>query len=177
MQADSAAMNAPASAAPAAATADVPLTPRQQQALSAVLAERGALPGALLPVLHGVQDALGHIPPAALPVIARALHLSRAEVHGAVTYYHHFRTTPPRGRVVQICRAEACRSMGAEALMAHAQSAIDAHGCDTLEAAYCLGLCAQSPAVMVGDRLHARMTPAKLDALLASDPSAQGEGA
>ena len=177
MQADSAAMNTPASAAPAAATADVPLTPRQQQALSAVLAERGALPGALLPVLHGVQDALGHIPPAALPVIARALHLSRAEVHGVVTYYHHFRTTPPRGRVVQICRAEACRSMGAEALMAHAQSAIDAHGCDTLEAAYCLGLCAQSPAVMVGDRLHARMTPAKLDALLASDPSAQGEGA
>ena len=151
---------------------DIPLTSSQQQAVDAVLAERAALPGALLPVLHGVQDALGFIPPAALPVIARALHLSRAEVHGVVTYYHHFRTTPPRGRVVRVCRAEACRAMGAEALMAHARTATDAAGCDTLEAAYCLGLCAQSPAVMIGERLHARMTPAKLDALLA-----RGEGA
>jgi formate dehydrogenase subunit gamma len=150
----------------------VPLTAAQQQAVDAVLAERASLPGALLPVLHGVQAALGFIPPAALPVIARALNLSRAEVHGVVTYYHHFRTTPPRGRVVQVCRAEACRSMGAEALMAHARTAMDAAGCDTLEAAYCLGLCAQSPAVMIGERLYARMTPAKLDALLA-----QGEGA
>ena len=159
---------------------DIPLTSSQQQAVDAVLAERAALPGALLPVLHGVQAALGFIPPAALPVIARALNLSRAEVHGVVTYYHHFRTTPPRGRVVQVCRAEACRAMGAEALMAHARATIDAHGCDTLEAAYCLGLCAQSPAVMVGDRLHARVTPAKLDALLApahAHAHAQGEGA
>lgn len=154
------------------ATLDISLTSSQQQAVDAVLAERAALPGALLPVLHGVQDALGFIPPAALPVIARALSLSRAEVHGVVTYYHHFRTTPPRGRVVQVCRAEACRSMGAEALMAHARTTIDGAGCDTLEAAYCLGLCAQSPAVMIGERLHARMTPTKLDALLA-----QGEGA
>ena len=150
----------------------IPLTAAQQQAVDAVLAERAALPGALLPVLHGVQDVLGFIPPAALPVIARALNLSRAEVHGVVTYYHHFRTTPPRGRVVQVCRAEACRAMGAEALMAHARTTVDAAGCDTLEAAYCLGLCAQSPAVMIGERLHARMTPAKLDALLA-----RGEGA
>ena len=157
---------------------DIPLTSSQQQAVSAVLDERSALPGALLPVLHGVQDALGFIPPAALPVIAKALNLSRAEVHGVVTYYHHFRTTQPRGRVVQVCRAEACRSMGAEALLAHARATIDAHGCDTLEAAYCLGLCAQSPAVMVGDRLHARVTPAKLDALLAPvHAHAQGEGA
>jgi formate dehydrogenase subunit gamma len=159
---------------------DIPLTSSQQQAVNAVLDERSALPGALLPVLHGVQDALGFIPPAALPVIAKALNLSRAEVHGVVTYYHHFRTTPPRGRVVQVCRAEACRAMGAEALMAHARATIDAHGCDTLEAAYCLGLCAQSPAVMVGDRLHARVTPAKLDALLApahAHAHAQGEGA
>lgn len=146
---------------------DIPLTSAQQRAVAAVLAERAALPGALLPVLHGVQDALGFIPPAALPVIGKALNLSRAEVHGVVTYYHHFRTTPPRGRVVQVCRAEACRSMGAEALLTHAKATIDAHGCDTLEAAYCLGLCAQSPAVMIGERLHARMTPAKLDALLA----------
>jgi formate dehydrogenase subunit gamma len=146
---------------------DIPLTSAQQQTVAAVLAERAALPGALLPVLHGVQDALGFIPPAALPVIGKALNLSRAEVHGVVTYYHHFRTTPPRGRVVQVCRAEACRSMGAEALLAHARVAVEAQGCDTLEAAYCLGLCAQSPAVMIGERLHARMTPAKLDALLA----------
>lgn len=155
---------------------DIPLTSAQAQVVDAVLAERAALPGALLPVLHGVQDALGFIPPAALPVIGRALNLSRAEVHGVVTYYHHFRTTPPRGRVVQVCRAEACRSMGAEALLAHARATVEAHGGDTLEAAYCLGLCAQSPAVMVGDKLHARMTPAKLDALLAPAP-AQGASA
>jgi formate dehydrogenase subunit gamma len=153
---------------------DIPLTSSQQLAVDAVLAERAALPGALLPVLHGVQDTLGFIPSAALPVIGRALNLSRAEVHGVVTYYHHFRTVPPRGRVVQVCRAEACRAMGAEALLAHARATIDAHGCDTLEPAYCLGLCAQSPAVMVGERLHARMTPAKLDALLAP---VQTEGA
>ncbi|MEX8495649.1 NAD(P)H-dependent oxidoreductase subunit E [Sphaerotilus sp.] len=169
-------MTAPVFAAPAASTTEVLLTPRQQQALAAVLAERGALPGALLPVLHGVQDALGFIPPASLSVIARALHLSRAEVHGVVTYYHHFRTTPPRGRVVRICRAESCRAMGAEALLTHARATIDAQGCDTLEAAYCLGLCAQSPAVVIGDQLHARMTPARLDALLAPVP-APAEGA
>ncbi len=162
-------------AAPDAAAAE-PLAEAEARVVADVLAARAALPGALLPVLHGVQDALGFIPPAALPRIARALNLSRAEVHGVVTFYHHFRTRPPRGRVVQVCRAEACRAMGAEALWAHAQAAIDAAGRDTLAPAYCLGLCAQSPAAMIGSRLHARLTPARLDALLAAEADAEGAG-
>lgn len=145
--------------------------------VDAVLAERGALEGALLPVLHGVQDALGFVPPEAVPVIARALNLSRAEVHGVVTYYHHFRQTPPARRVVQVCRAESCQAMGAEALLAHARARLgcseaqpaSADGANGVEPVYCLGLCAMSPAVMVGDRVHARMTPEKLDAVLAQE--------
>lgn len=146
-----------------------PLDAPQQTALDQVLAAHAGQAGALLPVLHALQDRLGFVPPAALPPIARALNLSRAEVHGVVSFYHHFRTTPPRGRVVQICRAEACRALGAEALWAHAQAAVEAQGRDTLEPAYCLGLCAQSPAGMIGARLHARLTPARLDALLEGD--------
>lgn len=133
------------------------------------------LPGALLPVLHAVQDALGHVPAAAVPVIAQVLNLSRAEVHGVVTYYHHFRSAPAGRHVVQVCQAESCKACGADGLMAHAQEAL---GCDgpgtradgavTLEAVYCLGLCASSPAIKVDDRLHARMTPTKMDQLVAA---------
>jgi formate dehydrogenase subunit gamma len=127
-----------------------------------------------LPILHAVQHACGHVPREAVPQVAAALNLSRAEVHGVLTYYHHFRTTPAGRTVLQVCRAEACRSRGGEALLAHARSRL---GCDaerptsadgawTVEPAYCLGLCASSPAVMVGDTLRARMTPQRLDALL-----------
>ncbi|MEX8518621.1 MAG: formate dehydrogenase subunit gamma [Leptothrix sp. (in: b-proteobacteria)] len=133
-------------------------------------------PGALLPLLHGVQEALGYIPPDVLPLIARALNLSRAEVFGVVSYYHHFRSAPPGRRVLQICRAEACQSMGAEALLAHARSTLgcseaaltSACGSHTVEAAYCLGLCALSPALSLDGQPYARMTPARLDALLAT---------
>lgn len=131
-------------------------------------------PGALLPVLHAVQDALGHIPADVLPQIADALNLSRAEVHGVISYYHDFRTQPMPGHRLQICRAEACQAMGAEALLVHARAQL---GCDAqgtsqdgrlaLAPAYCLGLCASSPALMLDGKLHARMTPPKLDALLA----------
>ena len=155
--------------AEAGARAEAPLAPAQAAAVQAAIAAHRERPGALLPILHALQDRLGFVPPAALPSIARALNLSRAEVHGVVSFYHHFRTAPPRGRVLQICRAEACRAMGAEALWAHAQAAVEAQGCDTLEPAYCLGLCAQSPAGMLGERLHARLTPARLDALLAQE--------
>lgn len=131
-------------------------------------------PGALLPILHAVQDALGHVPAAAVPEIAHALNLTRAEVHGVVTYYHHFRSQPPGRCVVQVCRAEACQAMGAEALLAHVQQrlgcavhATSADGAWSLEPVYCLGLCASSPAVMVGDALHARVTPQRFDALVA----------
>ncbi|VTU21400.1 NADP-reducing hydrogenase subunit HndA [Variovorax sp. SRS16] len=138
-----------------------------------VLERRAAMPGALLPILHDVQDALGHIPAELVPEIAGALNLSRAEVHGVVSYYHHFRSQPAGRRVVQICRAESCQAMGAEALLAHAQHRLGCglHGTTkdgefSLEPVYCLGLCASSPAMMLGDEPHARVTPQVFDALL-----------
>ena len=139
-----------------------------------VLERRVGMPGALLPILHDVQDALGHIPAHVVPEIAAALGLSRAEVHGVVTYYHHFRTEPAGRHVVQICRAESCQAMGSDRLLAHAKQHLgcDLHGTTpdgafTLEPVYCLGLCANSPAMMLGDELHARVTPQAFDALVA----------
>lgn len=144
-----------------------------------VLARRAHEPGALLPILHEVQDALGHVPADAVPEIASVLNLSRAEVHGVITYYHHFRATPAAGKVVQICRAESCKAMGADALIAHAQHKLGCgmhehskDGAFTLEPAYCLGLCASSPAMTVGDEVHARVTPQRFDALIAQARSA-----
>lgn len=132
------------------------------------------MPGGLLPALHAVQDALGHVPDEAVPILAQALNRSRAEVHGVVTYYHHFRRTPPGRTVVQLCRAEACQACGAEELLAHAERTLGcprhetrADGAVSLEPVYCLGLCASAPAVQIGQRLHARVTPEMLDQLLA----------
>jgi len=145
-----------------------------------VLAQRAGEPGALLPILHDVQDALGHVPAGSVPDIADALNLSRAEVHGVVTYYHHFRAEPAARHVVQICRAEACQAMGADALVAHAQQQLGCalhgnskDGMFTLEPVFCLGLCASSPAMMLDEQPHARVTPASFDALLAEAGSAQ----
>jgi formate dehydrogenase subunit gamma len=149
-------------------------------AVARVLAERAHLPGALLPVLHGIQDALGYIPPEAVIEIAQALGLSRAEVHGVVTYYHHFRTQPPGRRMLQVCRAESCRSMGGEELLGHARAVLgcsatqtrSADGAFSVEPVYCLGLCALSPALQLDGRVHARMTPERLDALLRGEAGA-----
>lgn len=138
--------------------------PAAHEVVARVLAERGHLVGALLPVLHGVQEVLGWVPPTAVQPIAEALDLSRAEVHGVLSYYHHFRQEPVRGPVLQVCRAEACRSMGGEELLAHAR-AHEARRCH-VEAVYCLGLCAQSPAVLLDGKLHARVNPEKLAALV-----------
>lgn len=138
--------------------------PDGRETVARVISERRHLDGALMPVLHGVQDALGWVPPEAVGQIAEALNLSRAEVHGVVSYYHHFRQHPVRGPVLQVCRAESCRTMGGEELLQHARAR---HGC-TAEPVYCLGLCAQSPAVMLRGQPHARVTTEKLDALLAN---------
>ena len=134
-----------------------------------ILAAHAGMPGALLPVLHAVQDALGCIPPDAVGEIALGLNLSRAEVHGVITYYPHFRQQPAGRQVVQVCQAESCKAMGADALMAHAAQVLGcgvhatrADGAVSLEPVYCLGLCASSPAIIVGDRLHARVTPQRL---------------
>ncbi|OZI53092.1 formate dehydrogenase subunit gamma [Bordetella genomosp. 4] len=130
-------------------------------------------PGALLPILHDVQDQLGCIPAEAIPTIAEALNLSRAEVHGVVSFYPHFRTEPAGRHVLEVCRAESCQAMGAEHLADHVRQTL---GCDfhhttsdgavTLEPVYCLGLCGQSPAVMLDGKPHARVTPDKLDRIL-----------
>ena len=137
------------------------------------LVSRHARPGmSLVAVLHAIQDQVGFIPPDTVAPLARVMNLSRAEVHGVITYYHHFRTQPAAPVTVQLCRAEACRSMGTEALAQH----IEAHtGCRFdeaqrgaavgLESVYCLGQCALSPALMINDELHARVTPQKFDAL------------
>lgn len=130
--------------------------------------------GALLPVLHAIQDQLGYVPAEATPLLAKSLNLSRAEVHGVISFYHHFRTTPPGTHTLQICRAESCQSMGSRDLEVHAKVAlgIDYHqttadGAISLEPVYCLGNCACSPAVRVGDEVQGRMDTAQLDALIA----------
>ena len=148
--------------------APTPLPPEMLAAVRAVIADRCHLDGALMPILHGVQDALGFVPPEAVPEIATALNLSRAEVHGVISYYHHFRDHPA-GRVLQVCRAESCRAMGGEALLQQAREEAGP-GC-TVEPVYCLGLCAMSPAALLDGQPHARLTPAALSALVSGASS------
>ena len=136
--------------------------------ITAIIDECKSLPGAMLPILHGIQDNIGYIPADAVPLVANALNLSRAEVHGVITFYHHFRTTPPAKHTIHICCAEACQSMGSERLVRHAEKSltdVDSSECE-LHAIYCLGLCSTSPAVMIDDELHARVTPEKFDKLI-----------
>jgi formate dehydrogenase subunit gamma len=142
--------------------------------VSALLAPHAGRPDMLLPLLHEVQDALGHVPSEVVALLAQTLGLSRAEVHGVVSYYSHFRTLPPGRTVVQVCQAEACLACGGEALLAHAEAVLgcgphdtSADGAYSLEPVYCLGLCASSPAMAVGERLYARMTPEQFDRVVA----------
>jgi len=130
-------------------------------------------PGALLPVLHAVQDAFGFVPADAVGDIAEALHRSRAEVHGVITFYPHFRLSPTGRHHVQICRAESCQAMGALALIEHASQRLacasgssSADGRYTLEPVYCLGLCAQSPALMINGHPWAKVDVQRFDALI-----------
>jgi formate dehydrogenase iron-sulfur subunit len=148
-----------------------------------VVGELKHKPGALLPILHAIQDSVGYIPPACVPVIADALNLSRAEVHGVVSFYHHFRDTPPGKHIVHLCRAEACQAMQQRALERHAQArlGIDFHqttadGGITLEPIYCLGNCALSPAMMVDGHLYGRVTPQKFDAIIDSPGARASRG-
>jgi formate dehydrogenase subunit gamma len=127
-------------------------------------------PGALMPVLHAVQERLGYIPAEAVPAIARGLNLSRAEVHGVISFYHDFHTHRPGRTVIRVCRAESCQAMGAVALAAHIQARLgldfgqtSANGEFTLEPVYCLGNCACSPAIVVGDHLYGRVNPERFD--------------
>lgn len=144
--------------------------------IRAVLDTRRQQPGALLPILHDIQDQLGYVPNEAVADIAEALNLSRAEVHGVITYYHHFRTEAPKGVVVQVCRAEACQSCGSEALWEHASKKAAGQNV-TLEPVYCLGLCATAPSMSINDQPYARVSHAKFDKLLAQLQSCQKEAA
>jgi formate dehydrogenase subunit gamma len=132
-----------------------------------------ALEGPLLPILHAVQHEFGHIPEAAIPRIAERLNISKAEVHGVVSFYHDFRAAPAGRHVVKLCRAEACQAMGADALVARAEErlGIAMHettrdGAVTLEPVFCLGLCACGPAAMIDGRIVGRLDADRLDALL-----------
>jgi len=150
-----------------------PLAAGERAKVMEVLDRLCALPGALLPILHGVQDALGYVPPGAVALIATELNLTRAEVHGVVTFYHYFRTTRPGRQVLQLCRAEACQALGAAALERHAKQrlGVDFHGTTadgryTLEPVYCLGNCACGPSLMLGQELHGRVSAERFDALV-----------
>lgn len=144
------------------------VTPR----IAEILNDHIGLEGALLPILHAVQAEFGHIPQDTVPQIAKALNISRAEVHGVITFYHDFRETPAGRHSVKICRAEACQAMGGTALADHARAklGIDWHetstGGVTLEPIFCLGLCACAPAAMVNGKLLGRVDAAKLDTVI-----------
>jgi formate dehydrogenase subunit gamma len=147
-----------------------------------ILARHGTRQDQLLPVLHALQDRLGHIPPAQVPTIAQHFNLSRAEVHGVITFYHYFRSAPPARCTVQLCRAEACQSMGADRLLAHAQAALgcglhehSADGAFALEPVYCLGQCASAPAMTIDGAVFARVTPERFDRLVAQAAASTGE--
>jgi formate dehydrogenase subunit gamma len=150
-------------------------TQEWDEALAAALVrDHEHLPGAMLPVLHALVAAFGYIDNRAIPLVADALNLSRAEVVGVVGFYHDFRQSPPGRHVLRVCRAEACQSMGSEALVTHLESrlgiemgATTADGGLTLEPVYCLGNCALSPAAMLDGRLYGRLSSARLDQLVA----------
>ena len=149
------------------------LTSAQRTAVLDACARLKALPGALLPILHAVQEALRFVPKDAVPLIARELNLSVAEVHGVVSFYHYFLQERPGRQVVHLCRAEACQALGSVALEAHVKATLGVDyqgttrdGAITLEPVYCLGNCALGPSMMIDEKLHGRITPERFDALM-----------
>jgi formate dehydrogenase subunit gamma len=136
---------------------------------------RQNLPGALLPILHALQEEFGYIDEAAVRMVARSLNISQAEVHGTISFYHHFRHSAPGDHVLKICRAEACQSMGCDRLIRHVESGLGvklgettADGSVTVEQVFCLGLCAMSPAVMLDEEPYGRVSPDVVDFLISS---------
>jgi len=148
-------------------------TARIQRVVADILMHWQGVPGALLPILHAVQGELGYIPLEAVSKIAQGLNLSRAEVHGVVTFYHYFRTQPAGRHIVYLCRAEACQAMGARELAAYARRSLgvdfhetSADGRLTLEPVYCLGNCACAPSLLVDGQLHGRVDADAFDAVI-----------
>ncbi|WP_095082625.1 formate dehydrogenase subunit gamma [Mesorhizobium sp. P5_C1] len=155
----------------------MPMQPASTEITSrttAIIQELKGLEGPLLPILHGIQEEFGHVPQDALPVIAEALNISRAEVHGVVTFYHDYRSHPAGRHVLKVCQAESCQSMGSDAIAAKLKQllGIGFHettrdGSVTLEPVYCLGLCACSPAAMLDGEVIGRLDDEKLDEIVA----------
>ena len=138
-----------------------------------LIEEQLGLKGPMLPILNALQEKFGYVDDAAIPLIAEALNLSRAEVVGVVHFYHDYRHAPPGRHILKVCRAESCQSMGCDALVGHIESSVGAamgetsgDGAVSLESVYCLGNCALSPAVMLDGRLYGRVSPARIDGLL-----------
>jgi formate dehydrogenase subunit gamma len=151
----------------------IDLKSAKADAAVAIAARYGNKPDALLEILHDVQHELGHVPENSLPAIANALNISRAEVYGVATFYHDFHLKPTGKHVLKLCRAEACQSMGGRGLQAAVEKFLKikvgettADGLITLEATYCLGLCASSPSMLVNDRPVARVNSEKAKAII-----------
>ena len=149
------------------------LSKQELAKIDAHIAAHKAMPGALLPMLHAIQNDIGYVPEACYPSISKALALSIAEIHGVVTFYHHFRRHQKGKHVLQVCRAESCQAMGSATLEAQVKKAlgVDYHettkdGAITLEPVYCLGNCALSPAVMLDDEVYGRMSAEKVAELV-----------
>lgn len=141
--------------------------------LRELIASQMHLEGPLLPILHAIQESYGHVPQSAVPLIADALNIGKAEVHGVISFYHDFRDAPAGRHVVKICRAEACQAVGGTAVAEHALQRLGvewhgttANGAVTIEPVYCLGLCACAPAAMVDGRVVGRVDAARMDELL-----------
>jgi formate dehydrogenase subunit gamma len=152
-----------------------PRAPSKDEAkAAAICAAHGNKPDELLEILHALQHDIGYVPEAVLPTIANALNLSRAEVHGVVSFYHDFKRQPQGKHTIKICRAEACQSMGVDKLCDHAEKKLGTEiggtskdGKFTVEAVYCLGNCALSPAIMIGEDLYGKVDPKRFDEIVA----------
>ena len=147
--------------------------PWNEDRARAIIASEAGRPGAALPILHALQAAFGCVPLAAEPLVAAALNITRAEVHGIVTFYHEFRRMPPGRHVLHVCRAEACQSVGGEAVAEHLRAALDVDwhettrdGAVTLEPVFCLGLCACGPSALLDGQPIGRLDAARVDRML-----------
>jgi formate dehydrogenase subunit gamma len=150
-----------------------PYVPWSEAAALSVIRAQAALRGPLLPVLHALQESFGYVDPRAVGLVALELNLSRADVHGVLTFYSDFRTSPPGAVRIQVCRGEACQSVGGHDLADHAVTSLnldfgetDVDGSVTLDEVFCLGNCALGPTVRVDGRLHGRVNPTRLDQLI-----------
>ena len=161
----------------------IPYSPWNKAAAHAIVTRLSGLEGATLPILHALQEEFGYIDPAAVPLIADALNLSRAEIHGAITFYHDFRDKPAGRRIIKLCRAEACQSVGSDALVDHLHTrhgmtmdTTSTDGALSVETVYCLGNCALGPSALVDGELVGRLDEERLsDLCMGKDAQASGE--